>query len=61
MKTSGQEERERETGAGYGAAPEDDFSDAPDQAQPETREPPSAEEDALDDYANTKGRATGEG
>jgi hypothetical protein len=37
---------------GYGAAIEGDVDDAPDQDQPQTREPPSEEEAEQDNYAN---------
>jgi hypothetical protein len=48
------EERERpEDEIGYGAAIEGDLGDAPDQDQPQTREPPSEEEADQDNYANT--------
>ena len=42
---------EEETG--YGAAIDGDLEDAPDQDQPEIREPVSEEEAAQDNYANT--------
>ena len=38
---------------GYGAAIEGDVDDAPDQDQPQTREPPSEVEAEQDNYANT--------
>ena len=38
---------------GYGAASEGDMEDAPDQVQPQTREPASEEESEQDAYANT--------
>ena len=38
---------------GYGAASEGDTEDAPDQVQPQTREPVSEEESEQDAYANT--------
>jgi hypothetical protein len=39
--------------AGYGAAIDGDRDDAPDQDQPQIREPASEEEVAQDNYANT--------
>jgi hypothetical protein len=41
------------TETGYGAAEQGDLDDAPDQAQPERRQPPSDEELEQDNYANT--------
>ena len=38
---------------GYGASREGDLDDAPDQVQPEEREPASREEAKQDNYANT--------
>ena len=38
---------------GYGAASEGDMEDAPDQVQPQTREPASEKESEQDAYANT--------
>ena len=43
---------------GYGASVEGDLEDAPDQDQPETREPASDEEAAQDNYANTDDEAS---
>lgn len=51
------EDRLEETGAGYGASDEGDMEDAPDQEQPELREPPTDEEAELDDYAESEGDA----
>lgn len=48
------EDRHDETDPGYGAS-EADLEDAPAQAQPELREPPSDEEAELDDYAESDG------
>jgi hypothetical protein len=39
--------------AGYGAAIDGDRDDAPDQEQPQNREPSSEEEVEQDNYANT--------
>lgn len=42
---------------GYGASREGDLDDAPDQVQPEEREPASREEAKQDNYANTDDEA----
>lgn len=49
------EERYDEPDAGYGASEEGDLEKAPDQEQPELREPPTEEEAELDDYAESEG------
>jgi hypothetical protein len=49
------EGRYDEAEAGYGAFEEGDMEDAPDQVQPELREPPTDEEAELDDYAESDG------
>lgn len=46
-----------EAEVGYGASEEGDLEDAPEQAQPELREPPTDEEAELDDYAESEGDA----
>ena len=51
------EDREDAAEAGYGASEEGDQRDAPDQVQPELREPPTDEESELDDYAESEGDA----
>ena len=51
------EEQGDETEAGYGASEEGDLENAPDQALPELREPPTDEEAELDDYAQSDGDA----
>lgn len=38
--------------SGYGAAEDGDVEDAPDQVQPERRQPPTEEEAEQDNYAN---------
>ena len=43
---------------GYGAAVTDDTHEAPDQDQPQTREPASDEEAEQDNYANTDDEAS---
>ena len=50
-------EEQNESEAGYGASEEGDMEDAPEQAQPELREPPTDEEAELDDYAESDGDA----
>lgn len=42
---------------GYGASEQGDLEDAPDQEQPELRQPPTDEEAELDDYAASDGDA----
>ena len=46
-------EERRGDETGYGAAVTGDADEAPDQDQPQTREPASGEEAAQDNYANT--------
>lgn len=53
MTTS--DEYDAQAEAGYGASEEGDMEDAPEQAQPELREPPDEEEAELDDYAESDG------
>ena len=43
---------------GYGAAVTGDMDDAPEQDQPQTREPASDEEAEQDNYANTDDEAS---
>jgi hypothetical protein len=51
------EDHSDESEAGYGASEEGDMEDAPEQQQPELREPPTDEEAELDDYAESDGDA----
>ena len=51
-------EERPEDEAGYGAAVTGDADDAPEQEQPQTREPASDEEAEQDNYANTDDEAS---
>jgi hypothetical protein len=50
-------EDQSEFEAGYGASEQGDLEEAPEQAQPEFREPPTDEEAKQDDYAESDGDA----
>ena len=51
-------EERPEDETGYGAAVTGDMDDAPEQDQPQTREPASDEEAEQDNYANTDDEAS---
>ena len=51
-------EERPEDETGYGAAVTGDADDAPEQDQPQTREPASDEEAEQDNYANTDDEAS---
>jgi len=48
---------QNESDVGYGASEQGDLDRAPEQEQPELREPPTDEETDLDDYAQSEGDA----